>query len=63
MLRVFMLQVIWRIYDQSPKMNHLDIAPPGGAHRAEDSPVNATREKLMVGGKIETVNYYLPLNP
>jgi len=42
--------VIWRIYDQSPKMNHLDIAPPGGAHRAEDSPVNATREKLMVNG-------------
>ena len=42
--------VIWRIYDQSPKMNHLDIAPPGGAHRAEDAPVNATREKLTVGG-------------
>jgi hypothetical protein len=42
--------VIWRIYDQSPKQNHLDIAPPGGAHRAEDAPVNATKEKLSVGG-------------
>merc|ERR1712216_218507 len=42
--------VIWRIYDQSPRSNHLDIAPPGGAHRAKDAPVNATREKLMVGG-------------
>lgn len=41
---------IWRIYDQSPKMNHLDIAPPGGAHRAEDAPVNATAEALTVGG-------------
>jgi hypothetical protein len=41
---------IWRIYDQSPKMNHLDIAPPGGAHRAEDAPVNATKLPLTVGG-------------
>ena len=41
---------IWRIYDQSPKMNHLDIAPPGGAHRAEDAPVNATAEALTVAG-------------
>ena len=31
-------------------MNHLDIAPPGGAHRAEDAPVNATAEALTVGG-------------
>ena len=28
--------VIKRIYDQSPKANHLDRAPPGGAHRAAD---------------------------
>ena len=39
---------IWRIYDQSAKMNHLDIAPPGGAHRAEDVPVNATKESLVL---------------
>jgi hypothetical protein len=42
--------VIQRIYDQSPYKNHLDIAPPGGAHREEDAPVNATRESLTVGG-------------
>jgi hypothetical protein len=42
--------VIWRIYDQSEKANHLDIAPPGGAHRAEDRPANAAAEKLTVGG-------------
>ena len=24
--------------------------PPGGAHRAKDAPVNATKEKLTVGG-------------
>ncbi len=41
---------IWKIYDQSPKMNHLDIAPPGGAHREQDAPANATKEPLMVGG-------------
>ncbi len=42
--------VIQRIYDQSPYLNHLDIAPPGGAHREEDTPVNATRESLTAGG-------------
>jgi hypothetical protein len=42
--------VIWRIYDQTAHANHLDIAPPGGAHPARDSPVNATKERLMVGG-------------
>jgi len=41
---------IWRIYDQSAKLNHLDIAPPGGAHKAKDFPVNATKESLTVGG-------------
>jgi len=41
---------IWRIYDQSSRMNHLDIAPPGGAHRQEDSPANATAERLTIGG-------------
>ena len=34
---------------RSPQ-NHLDIAPPGGAHRAEDVPVNATKERIMIGG-------------
>mmetsp|Transcript_111923 Transcript_111923/g.250084 ORF Transcript_111923/g.250084 Transcript_111923/m.250084 type:complete len:425 (+) Transcript_111923:59-1333(+) len=39
-----------RIYDQSPQGNHLDTAPPGGAHNVSDTGVNATAEKLMVGG-------------
>eukprot|EP00937_MAST-01D_sp_MAST-1D-sp2_P000960 g960.t1 len=42
--------VIQRIFDQTPNMNHLDIAPPGGAHRAEDAPTNATAAPLTVGG-------------
>jgi len=42
--------VIQRIFDQSPNANHLDIAPPGGAHRERDAPVNATKERLMIGG-------------
>lgn len=42
--------VIWRIYDQTSYNNHLDIAPPGGNHRAEDRPVNASRDRVMVGG-------------
>ena len=43
--------VIWRIYDQSEQQNHLDIAPPGGAHRAEDRPTNATKDPLQLGGR------------
>lgn len=42
--------VIRRIYDQSPQGNHLDTAPPGGAHPFADTGVNATAEKLVVGG-------------
>eukprot|EP00462_Mataza_sp_D1_P022385 CAMPEP_0175141314 /NCGR_PEP_ID=MMETSP0087-20121206/12038_1 /TAXON_ID=136419 /ORGANISM="Unknown Unknown, Strain D1" /LENGTH=329 /DNA_ID=CAMNT_0016424719 /DNA_START=32 /DNA_END=1021 /DNA_ORIENTATION=- len=42
--------VIQRIYDQSPQKNHLDTAPPGGAHKSPDAPVNATRHQLTVGG-------------
>ena len=30
--------------------NHLDIAPPGGAHRATDAPVNATKDPLSISG-------------
>ena len=41
---------IFRIYDQSDSGNHLDIAPPGGAHRAKDAPANATADPLTVGG-------------
>mmetsp|Transcript_93628 Transcript_93628/g.260658 ORF Transcript_93628/g.260658 Transcript_93628/m.260658 type:complete len:327 (-) Transcript_93628:24-1004(-) len=37
-------------FDQSPRGNHLDLAPPGGAVRKPDRGVNATRERLRVGG-------------
>jgi hypothetical protein len=42
--------VIESIYDQSPMGNHLAIAPPGGAHRERDAPVNATADPLIIGG-------------
>jgi len=45
---------ILRIYDQSPRGNHLDTAPAGGACRlpggAGLKPVNATREQVAIGG-------------
>ena len=43
--------VIQRIYDQSQRGNHLDIAPAGGAHAAPDRGVNASAYVLMVGGR------------
>jgi hypothetical protein len=42
--------VIQRIYDQSEKANHLDIAPAGGNVHHGDKPVNATRHPITVGG-------------
>lgn len=39
-----------RIFDQSPKGNHLALGPPGGAVRKPDRGVNATKERLTVGG-------------
>ena len=50
--------VIQRIYDQSEMQNHLDIAPPGGAHRAMDSPTNATADPLKVGGNAVYSAYF-----
>merc|ERR1712039_932816 len=41
---------VQRIFDQSPKGNHLDLAPPGGAAPGPDKGVIATHEKLSVGG-------------
>lgn len=41
---------ITRIFDQSPKGNHLNRAPWGGASRHSEKGVNATKEKLFVGG-------------
>ena len=42
--------VIRQIYDQSPRMNHLHIAGPGGNVHHEDMGVNATIDPLYVGG-------------
>jgi non-reducing end alpha-L-arabinofuranosidase len=42
---------VTRLYDQSPMGNHLDVAPAGGAHNAPDSPVDATKLKLTLGGR------------
>ena len=42
--------VIFRIYDQSPQANHLDLGPPGGAWPHADLPCNATRVKVNLGG-------------
>jgi hypothetical protein len=42
--------VVTRLYDQSPSLNHLDVAPPGGAHNAPDSPVNAAKLPITVSG-------------
>ena len=41
--------VIWRIYDQSPRGNHLHVAP-AGTHPPADKPVVATRQRLTVSG-------------
>lgn len=50
--------VVQRIYDQSPYANHLDIAPPGGAHKAYDSPVNATRYPITASGHAAYAAYF-----
>lgn len=41
---------VWRIYDQSPYLNHLDVAGPAFNNPAYLNPVNATRHPLTVGG-------------
>ena len=41
---------VTRIFDQSPKGNHLSIAPSGGAARHADRGVNASKHKITVGG-------------
>mmetsp|Transcript_118894 Transcript_118894/g.236910 ORF Transcript_118894/g.236910 Transcript_118894/m.236910 type:complete len:431 (+) Transcript_118894:52-1344(+) len=51
-----------RIYDQSPRGNHLDTAPPGGAHQQADSGVNASAEKIMVGGHPVYAARFVPGN-
>jgi hypothetical protein len=42
---------IFKIYDQSPKANHLDLAPPGGAANHPDVGTNATSQRLVIYGR------------
>ena len=42
--------VIQRIYDQSPRANHLDVAPGGGEVPTPDFGADATKARLAVGG-------------
>jgi len=41
---------VQRIFDQSPQANHLDVAPGGGAAKDPDSPVDASKARIVVGG-------------
>lgn len=50
--------VIQRIYDQSLRANHLDIAPAGGNVHHGDLPVNATRFPVTLGGKKVYAAYF-----
>ena len=50
--------VIQRIYDQSPKQNHLDPAPAGGAVHTPDAAVNANKEKLTISGNPVYAAYF-----
>ena len=42
--------IVTRIFDQSPKANHLGRAPWGGASKHAEKGVNATKHKLTIGG-------------
>jgi len=42
--------IIYRIFDQSPRLNHLDLAPPGQNVPSPDKGVNASKIKVTVGG-------------
>eukprot|EP00054_Salpingoeca_dolichothecata_P022917 m.151403 g.151403 ORF g.151403 m.151403 type:complete len:330 (-) comp24506_c0_seq3:89-1078(-) len=50
--------VIQRIYDQSPRGNHLDTAPPGGHVHSPDKGTNATRNRITIGGKVVYGAYF-----
>lgn len=48
--------VIVRIYDQSPRGNHLGIGPGGGAAPATDLPVCVRTPPLICAGENERVH-------
>eukprot|EP00164_Ancoracysta_twista_P008276 GFYU01011914.1.p1 GENE.GFYU01011914.1~~GFYU01011914.1.p1 ORF type:complete len:410 (-),score=82.71 GFYU01011914.1:12-1241(-) len=51
---------IQRIFDQSPRGNHLDTAPGGGAAPKPCIGVNASKHKLSVGGHVVYGAYFEP---
>eukprot|EP00928_Gymnodinium_smaydae_P005644 TRINITY_DN11918_c0_g1_i2.p1 TRINITY_DN11918_c0_g1~~TRINITY_DN11918_c0_g1_i2.p1 ORF type:complete len:293 (-),score=34.94 TRINITY_DN11918_c0_g1_i2:236-1114(-) len=50
--------IISRIFDQSGRSNHLDIAPGGGEVHVADKGVNASRLKIQVGGHVAYGAYF-----
>ena len=42
--------IIYRIFDQSPQLNHLDLSPHRGGPPGPDKGVNARKQKVTVGG-------------
>ena len=52
--------VISRIYDQTPLGNHLDVAPQHVGRNGTDMPVNATKDRLHVGGAPVYSAYFEP---
>ena len=40
--------IVFRIYDQSPSKNHLDLAPAGGAVKTPDKGVDAAANRIFV---------------
>ena len=47
-----------RIYDQSPQGNHLDTSPAGGACDRPLAPVNASRDRITLGGGLAGGAYF-----
>lgn len=54
--------LIGRIFDQSPRLNHLDPAPPGGAARHVDTPVFASKAGIYIDGHLVYGAYFDPGN-
>ena len=50
--------VVWRVVDQSPFANDLQIAPPGGNGPHFDKPCNASRLPVTIGGGHKVYGLY-----
>lgn len=49
---------ITMVFDQSPKLNHLSLGPPGGAARHFDKGVNASRLPFQINGNNAYAMYF-----